>query len=46
VLTTQLYFPDEPANATDRIFNPDLVMEMTDTPEGLVGFFNFVLEPA
>jgi protocatechuate 3,4-dioxygenase beta subunit len=43
VLTTQLYFPDEPANATDGIFDPALVMDMEDAAEGEVGFFTFVL---
>jgi protocatechuate 3,4-dioxygenase beta subunit len=28
VLTTQLYFPDEPRNATDTIFDPALVMDV------------------
>ena len=44
VLTTQLYFPDEPANATDRIFDPALAMDVRDTDDGPVGFFDFVLE--
>jgi protocatechuate 3,4-dioxygenase beta subunit len=43
VLTTQLYFPDEPANATDGIFDPALVMDMEDAADGEVGFFTFVL---
>ena len=43
VLTTQLYFPDEPANATDGIFDPALVMDMEDTADGEVAFFTFVL---
>ena len=30
VLTTQLYFPDEPENERDRIFQPDLVMDVRD----------------
>lgn len=46
VLTSQLYFPDEPANATDGIFNPSLVMDLSaaDNGDGKVGFFTFVLE--
>lgn len=44
VLTTQLYFPDEPANATDGIFDPALVMDMQDADDGKVGFFTFVLK--
>ena len=43
VLTTQLYFPDEPVNATDSIFNPALVMDMEGAADGEVGFFTFVL---
>ena len=43
VLTTQLYFPDEPANATDGIFDPALVMDMEVAAGGEVGFFTFVL---
>lgn len=46
ILTTQLYFPDEPQNARDGIFHPDLLMETEpatrDTP--LLGYFNFVLD--
>jgi protocatechuate 3,4-dioxygenase beta subunit len=44
VLTTQLYFPDEPANASDGIFNPDLVMDVQDADDGEVAYFTFVLE--
>jgi protocatechuate 3,4-dioxygenase beta subunit len=44
VLTTQLYFPDEPANATDGIFHPALVMDVQDTTAGKAATFNFVLE--
>jgi protocatechuate 3,4-dioxygenase beta subunit len=46
VLTSQLYFPDEPANATDGIFDPALVMDLqnaTNAKEGRVGFFTFVV---
>jgi protocatechuate 3,4-dioxygenase beta subunit len=43
VLTTQLYFPDEPANATDGIFDPALVVDMEDTADGNLAFFTFVL---
>jgi protocatechuate 3,4-dioxygenase beta subunit len=44
VITTQLYFPDEPGNATDGIFNPALVMGMQDTAGGPFATFNFVLD--
>lgn len=43
VLTTQLYFPDEPANARDGIFHPSLVVNATSGAEGMDAFFNFVL---
>jgi len=43
VLTTQLYFPDEPANASDGIFDPALVMDVEDAADSEVGFFTFVL---
>lgn len=44
ILTTQLYFPDEPANRTDRLFDPALLVDLTDTGEGLQARFNFVLD--
>ncbi len=44
VLTTQLYFPDEPQNAADGIFQPELLMEVQDMAEGKAATFNFVLE--
>ncbi len=43
VLTTQLYFPDEAGNATDRIFDASLVMAITRAQGGKVGSFTFVL---
>ncbi|WP_433334565.1 dioxygenase [Spirillospora sp. CA-294931] len=43
VLTTQLYFPGEPQNQTDSIFDPTLLMEMSNTPPGRTGTFDFVL---
>jgi protocatechuate 3,4-dioxygenase beta subunit len=43
VLTTQLYFPDEPSNARDGIFRPELLMEVQDVADGKAGNFNFVL---
>ncbi|MBA2248045.1 MAG: dioxygenase [Chloroflexia bacterium] len=47
VLTTQLYFPDEPSNAEDRIYDESLELEIQ--PEKLedgaaVGLFTFVLD--
>ena len=42
-LTTQLYWPDEPENDSDGIFDPALVMDVEETDDGQRGFFNFVL---
>ncbi len=44
VLTTQLYFPDEPRNASDGIFDPALLIEMGDTDATQIGSFRFVLD--
>jgi protocatechuate 3,4-dioxygenase beta subunit len=43
VLTTQLYFPDEPANLRDGIFTPELVMNVRDGGSGKLAAFDFVL---
>lgn len=43
VLTTQLYFPNEPRNATDSIFDPDLLMDVQNSPGGRSATFDFVL---
>ena len=40
ILTTQLYFPGEPGNASDGIFDPALVLRF---PEAGSGRFDFVL---
>ena len=42
-LTTQLYFPDEPTNAQDGIFDPALVVDAQDADDGELAFFTFVL---
>jgi protocatechuate 3,4-dioxygenase beta subunit len=44
VLTTQLYFPGEPRNARDSIFNPTLLMSLQDAADGRVASFNFILD--
>lgn len=44
VLTTQLYFPDEPGNARDRLFRRELLMRLTARPDGLAARFDFVLD--
>jgi protocatechuate 3,4-dioxygenase beta subunit len=43
LLTTQLYFPGEPGNAGDGIFNEALLMETEETADGITGVFDFVL---
>lgn len=46
VLTTQLYFPDDPRNARDGIFRPELVMQVEDVADGKAATFTFVLAPS
>jgi protocatechuate 3,4-dioxygenase beta subunit len=46
VLTTQLYFPGEPLNQRDGIFDPELVMKVRDGEGGKLATFAFVLDPA
>lgn len=43
ILTTQLYFPGEPANRRDGIFRSELLMQVDDTADGKAAAFNFVL---
>ena len=43
LLTTQLYFPNEPANARDGLFSRELLMRVADAKDGLAGRFDFVL---
>jgi protocatechuate 3,4-dioxygenase beta subunit len=43
VLTTQLYFPDEPLNQRDGIFDRDLVMKVRDADGGKLAGFVFIL---
>jgi protocatechuate 3,4-dioxygenase beta subunit len=38
VLTTQLYFPGEPANARDRLFRPDLLVQVLEGPDPMARF--------
>jgi protocatechuate 3,4-dioxygenase beta subunit len=45
ILTSQIYFPDEPANTGDGIFDPALIADMETTAAGLRGTFNFVINP-
>ncbi|HME29194.1 MAG TPA: intradiol ring-cleavage dioxygenase [Pseudolabrys sp.] len=43
LLTTQLYFPNEPANLRDGLFQRELLMQVADASDGLAGRFDFVL---
>jgi protocatechuate 3,4-dioxygenase beta subunit len=43
LLTTQLYFPHEPANRRDSLFRRELLMQVADAGDGLTGQFDFVL---
>jgi protocatechuate 3,4-dioxygenase beta subunit len=46
VLTTQLYFPGEAANASDGIFDERLIVNMQDVSGGKAATFDFVLDVA
>jgi len=43
LLTTQLYFPNEPTNLRDGLFKRELLMRVADAGDGLAGRFDFVL---
>ncbi|MFH8219441.1 carbohydrate-binding protein [Streptomyces sp. NPDC018057] len=43
VLTTQLYFPGEPRNNTDTLYDPALLMNVRGAGSGKEGTFDFVL---
>ncbi|MFC8995072.1 carbohydrate-binding protein [Streptomyces rochei] len=44
VLTTQLYFPGEPRNSTDALFDPALLMNVRSAGGGKEATFDFVLD--
>ena len=44
VLTTQLYFANEPANRRDGLFRRELVMRMAEAPNSLAARFDFILD--
>ena len=44
VLTTQLYFPGEPVNASDPIFSRELVMRVSNAGDVKAATFDFVLD--
>ena len=43
VLTTQQYFPNEPRNARDGIYRPELEMDVSRGANGMEADFNFIL---
>jgi protocatechuate 3,4-dioxygenase beta subunit len=43
ILTSQLYFPGEPGNQSDSIFNQNLLLVVQDASDGKLATFNFVL---
>jgi len=43
LLTTQLYFPDEPMNRRDGLFRSELLMRMARAGEDLEGRFDFIV---
>ena len=44
LLTTQLYFPDEPMNARDGFFSRELLMRVANSGEAMSARFDFVLD--
>ena len=44
VLTTQLYFPDEPQNLRDPLFRPELLMRVSRSGDLIRARFDFVLD--
>ncbi|MFD8144041.1 carbohydrate-binding protein [Streptomyces sp. NPDC059708] len=46
VVTTQLYFPGEPRNGTDSLFDSRLLMNVRQAGPGLEATFDFVLDVA
>lgn len=43
MLTTQLYFANEPGNERDRIFNAALVLDISATSDGKFGRYDFIV---
>jgi protocatechuate 3,4-dioxygenase beta subunit len=44
LLTTQLYFPDEPANRRDGLFRKELLMRVAQAGDAVDARFDFVLD--
>jgi protocatechuate 3,4-dioxygenase beta subunit len=42
-MATQLYFPGEPANDRDGIFDPELLMDVKEKGDAKEATFDFVL---
>jgi protocatechuate 3,4-dioxygenase beta subunit len=43
VLTTQLFFPGEPQNARDSLFNDRLLLQISQAEDGKFGRFDFIV---
>ena len=43
MLTTQLYFPGEPLNRRDGLFDQRLLMRISEAADGKFGRFDFVV---
>ncbi|MBB4184748.1 protocatechuate 3,4-dioxygenase beta subunit [Sinorhizobium terangae] len=43
LLTTQLFFPNEPANASDGLYSDALLLDIRNTADGKFGRFDFVV---
>lgn len=44
LLTTQLYFPNEPANRRDGLFNKELLLQMSGAGKASTARFDFVID--
>ncbi len=44
ILTSQLYFPNEPGNSSDGIFDSALLVKLEDRGDYFVAYFNFVTQ--
>jgi protocatechuate 3,4-dioxygenase beta subunit len=44
LLTTQLYFPDEPGNRRDGLFRPELLMRVAAAGKDMTARFDFVVD--
>jgi protocatechuate 3,4-dioxygenase beta subunit len=44
MLTTQLFFPDDPRNRADWLYKPSLLLQVKDTASGKEAAFDFVVD--